>query len=242
MPARPYARVSDGLATHAKVARIPRAMRAEALGTWVLALSWSNEHLTDGYVPAHMVENLAGTDAGARALLEAGLWRRRRDGFVFVNWAEHQSTREQVEQRREANRERQNRHRGKKREISGDDNGAVTRDTGVSHRPSQSSSSTQTTTQEIDQSGASLASELHRSRLDSPQPGDNEIDLARIAARASEITGEQVGEITAATIAGEYLARARSHVSLKTRYVVRCLNREDPIVLANFIHTGRWSA
>lgn len=242
MPARTYARVSDGLSTHAKVGRIPRALRAEALGTWVLALSWSNEHLTDGWIPGHMVENLAGTEAGATALVDAGLWRRRRDGFVFVNWAEHQSTREQVEQRREANRERQNRHRGKKRENSGADNGAVTRDKGVSNRPSQSSSSTQTQTQEIDQSGGELTSAIPANRSDSAQAGDNSIDLARIAERATEIVGEQVGEITAATIAGEYLARARSHVSLKTRYVVRCLNREDPIVLANFIHTGRWSA
>lgn len=244
--ARPYARVSDGLATHAKVSSIPRSIRAEAMGTWVLALSWSNEHLTDGHIPAHMVENLSGTEAGALALVEAGLWRRRRGGYVFVNWAEHQSTREQVEQRREANRERQNRHRGKKRENPGDDNAGVTRDKGVSNTPSSSQSSSLTTTQEIDLSGGDLSSAIHTSRPDSAQPVENvdsmRPDPERIAVRASELIGEPVDTLTAGLIAEHYLERAQRPPRMATRYVVTCMNREDPAVLANYVHTGRWSA
>lgn len=100
-------RVDDGFYSHAKVLAIPRAVRAEAIGTWTLCGSWSAHHERDGFVPDYMVDQLGGTIAGAEALVTVGLWRRRRNGFVFVNWKEHQPTREQLEEKRAANRARQ---------------------------------------------------------------------------------------------------------------------------------------
>lgn len=115
-------RVDDGFYSHAKVVSIPRAIRAEVIGTWTLCGDWSADHERDGFVPFHMVDELGGTERGADVLVEVGLWRRRRNGFVFVNWKEHQPTRDQLEAKREGNRRRQAAFRARQ------EHGAVTLD------------------------------------------------------------------------------------------------------------------
>lgn len=107
-------RVDDKFYSHAKVLAIPRAIRGEAIGTWTLCGDWSADHERDGFVPAYMVDELGGSQRGADALVEVGLWRRRRHGFVFVNWKEHQPTRDQLEAKRAGNRARQTAFRAKK--------------------------------------------------------------------------------------------------------------------------------
>jgi hypothetical protein len=111
--------VDDQLSDHKKVARIPRPARSSAMGLWLLAGSWAKRHKTDGWVPGHMVEELAGTEADAEALCVVKLWTRHKiddeDGFVFVNWAEWQKTREQEEAKAAANAERQARYRKRHR-------------------------------------------------------------------------------------------------------------------------------
>lgn len=242
-PGRPYARVVDGLVTHPKVVLIPRAERPAAMGTWVLALSWANEHLQDGYVPGHMVEEIGGTLAGAEALVAAKLWRRRGSGYVFVNWAEHQATREQVEQRREQTRRRVQAHRERKASTAQENSGPVMRYNSVTNAPSSSATDTR---HDDDQSWGDPTSESTTARPIHPQPGDNPgdssvPDYARIAEHVSRLTGRPCSTLSAVGIAEHYLERAKTPPRMANRYVVRCLNNEDPHVLTNYIDTGRWS-
>jgi hypothetical protein len=112
--------VDDGFSDHPKVKRIPRSRRSAALGLWVLAGSWCARHLTDGWVPAFMVDELGSGEECAEALVAARLWERAKrddeDGFIFVDWATWQlKTREIVERERAASKERQARFRGKRK-------------------------------------------------------------------------------------------------------------------------------
>lgn len=241
---RPYARVYDGLPSHAKVLRIPRADRAAAMGTWVLCMSWSNEHLTDGYLPAWMVAEVGGSDAGAEALVAVGLWRRKREGYVFVNWSEHNATRDQVEKAREANRTRQQRFR-QKQPTSGDnpgvDDAPVTRDRGARNRPT--STATRTRQQIDDQSlGDHTSAELETGST-GDNPGESvDSELQRIRDWTAELTQRPVHALEAADIRRHYLERAKTPPKRPTGYVLTCLTREEPIVLLNYLDTGRWSA
>lgn len=113
-------KVDDGFYSHEKVLTIPRAIRAEAIGTWTLCGTWSADKDRDGYVPTHMIEELGATLEGAAALVDAKLWRRQRTGFVFINWAEFQPTREEKAEKRRAESQRKAEYRARKaRESAG---------------------------------------------------------------------------------------------------------------------------
>src|SRR5690606_20482832 len=93
-----------------KLMRIPRSKRAAAIGVWTLAGAWSMHDLTDGFVPAYMIEEWGGDESHADALVTAGMWEHdERDGdpgYQFVNWDEYQPTKADVEAKRARDRER----------------------------------------------------------------------------------------------------------------------------------------
>src|SRR5690606_39594254 len=97
-------KVDDRLPTSRKLIRIPRSKRAAAVGLWTLAGAWSAHDLTDGFVPAYMIEEWGADEAHAAALVEAGMWERSErdgdDGYMFVNWSEYQPMRAEVEAKR----------------------------------------------------------------------------------------------------------------------------------------------
>lgn len=99
-------RVDDAIGTHPKIKRIPRRLRAAAVGVWVLAGAWSAAHLQDGFVPGYMIEDWTDDEEIPAALVAAGLWRQHRDGYKFHDWADYNPTRAQVEERRAADAER----------------------------------------------------------------------------------------------------------------------------------------
>lgn len=110
--------VDDNLAFHKKVL----AAGDTAMGAWVRAGSWSAANLTDGYVPINVCTQICSKYSRDK-LEKAGLWSRVTGGYQFHDWADFQPTAEQVKQRRDAMRERQQRKR--KNAKSGTD---VTRD------------------------------------------------------------------------------------------------------------------
>lgn len=113
-------RVDDKFYSHEKVQRIPREVRAEAVGTWALCGTWSAHHERDGFVPDFMIDELGGTAEGTAALIAVDLWRRRRDGVQFVNWREFQPTRAENAERRKAESQRKAEWRARKaRESAG---------------------------------------------------------------------------------------------------------------------------
>ncbi|MGW4422577.1 hypothetical protein [Streptosporangium sp. NPDC004631] len=96
-------KVDDSLHSH------PKAMAASlaALGLWTAAGSWSSGHLTDGFIPDHMIPSLSrGQVELAKELCVAGLWRRSKGGYQFHQWHEDSDgttrnpTREAVESTR----------------------------------------------------------------------------------------------------------------------------------------------
>jgi hypothetical protein len=92
----PWFKVDDGLSMKAETTRIPRAARTSAIGLLALAGSWSARELTDGHIPTHMLEELAGSEADAAWLVTAGFWLVVPDGWQFVEWEPDQPLREVV--------------------------------------------------------------------------------------------------------------------------------------------------
>lgn len=99
-------KVDDQLAFHAKVVMAGNS----AMGLWVRAGAWSSAHLTDGFVPSHMVAAMAnmandmanGSDADA--LVMAGLWDEVEGGYQFHDWGKFQPSAQEAKEKREATR------------------------------------------------------------------------------------------------------------------------------------------
>ena len=108
--------VDDKLHSH------PKAVRAgvSAMGLWSLAGSWSADQLTDGFVPDYIAARIdSDSEAHAAELVKARLWhateKNGEPGWQFHEWENFQPTREQVEAKREAARERMARVRGNRK-------------------------------------------------------------------------------------------------------------------------------
>lgn len=112
-------RVDDQFGTNPKVLSIPRSERQACLGAWLLAGVWSAQHLTDGRIPAFMLDEL-GTDVSQRdRLVTAGLWTLDGEDVVFNDWSDYQPSRSDVLARREAERRRKEEWRQRKAEKPG---------------------------------------------------------------------------------------------------------------------------
>jgi hypothetical protein len=111
----PWFNVDDGFAFHRKSVRAGNA----ALGLWVRAGSWCAQQLTDGFVPAEMVEVL-GTASQAGRLVSAGLWSEVEDGYQFHEWTEsgRNPSRSEVLLRRKKEAEKKARARSAKSKSS----------------------------------------------------------------------------------------------------------------------------
>ena len=99
-------KVDDAFSSSRKLLRMPRSIRLEAAGLWVVAGSWSAGQELDGLVPDYMIDEWGGRGEVVDALVSCGLWERTDDGSQFVNWSEYQPTAAENEERRRAERQR----------------------------------------------------------------------------------------------------------------------------------------
>lgn len=103
-----FVRFDDGWADHPKLVQAgPLAAHLYAVG-----ISYANRHLTDGYLPAAVLDRLVGwtgiTEAGeqvtnhalAERLVQHGLWHHADGGYTIHDYLDHQPTRREIEQRR----------------------------------------------------------------------------------------------------------------------------------------------
>ena len=97
-------KVDDGFYTSQKVMRIPRNIRPQAIGLWLLAGTWSADKMTDGVVPAHILDEFGCNTEIFDAMIKSGLWKLHEDVkpgddvvIVFHDWCEYQPTREQLQ-------------------------------------------------------------------------------------------------------------------------------------------------
>jgi hypothetical protein len=116
-------RVDDNLAFHRKVVAAGNA----AMGLWVRAGSWCSQHLTDGFIPDHMVAIL-GSPAQKQKLIKTGLWIEVEGGCQFHEWNENgrQPTAKSIQDKRSAAADRQAKYRAgiyKKPQVSDTSNG-----------------------------------------------------------------------------------------------------------------------
>jgi len=95
-------KVCDTLWGHEKA----HAAGLEAMGLWVLAGSRCGQQLSDGFVPDMVLPMLGGSVEIAQRLVDSGLWTRVQGGYRFHDWADNNPLREQVEARREADKQR----------------------------------------------------------------------------------------------------------------------------------------
>ena len=98
----PWGKVDDKLHDHAKA----HAAGKSAMGVWVMALSWSADNLTDGFIPQRVLGRW-GTTSDARKLVGSGLWdtaeKAGEKGWQFHDWADYQPTKADVDERRRKN-------------------------------------------------------------------------------------------------------------------------------------------
>ena len=103
----PWFKVDDAFWSHEKVIELS----PEAGWLWTRAGSYCAHHLTDGLVKRQVLALLGSTPEIAAELVSAGLWDRASDGFCFHDWAEYQPTRDEVQTKRDAWKERQRKAR-----------------------------------------------------------------------------------------------------------------------------------
>jgi hypothetical protein len=121
----PWFNVDDSFYDHPKVWDAPDC----AVALWCRAGSWSSRSKTDGFVPSGMPARLCGDpEAAVQELLDRGLWRRAKGGYVFHDWLDWNLSREQIERKRKGNAERQRRHRARLEDHQPDVTGIVTQD------------------------------------------------------------------------------------------------------------------
>ena len=94
-------KVDDGFYTSQKVMRIPRSIRNEAVGAWILIGTWSADKMTDGLIPDWVIADFDVSLEVIDALFDAGLWLATDDGIQYHDWAEYQPTKAQLEAKRE---------------------------------------------------------------------------------------------------------------------------------------------
>lgn len=112
-----WGKVDDKLHDHAKAHAAGKA----AMGVWVMALSWSADNLTDGFVPRRVLGRW-GTGSDAKRLATVGLWdeatRDGEPGWQFHDWAHYQPTRSDVQERRRKNADKLATWRAKREQES----------------------------------------------------------------------------------------------------------------------------
>jgi hypothetical protein len=112
-----WARLDDALIDHRKISAAGRLIgkngdgRAIALGFFAVGLMWSNKHLTDGFLPEDVVKSFSHVKqplAVADALVQAGLFERRADGFQIHDFADYNPSAAAIKHKREGDRARKN--------------------------------------------------------------------------------------------------------------------------------------
>ncbi len=89
-------KIDDGLHSSRKVLSIPRSMRLECVGLWVMCGAWSSKELTDGHVPNFVLDEIGARSEAVSALCAAGLWLAEENGIRFHDWNEYNPTKEEI--------------------------------------------------------------------------------------------------------------------------------------------------
>lgn len=100
-----WGRIDDSLYDHPKVEALPARLRNSCVGVWFRAISWSNRHLTDGFVPVVMLRNLDARPTEIDALVNVGLLERTDGGVRVHDFLDFNDSADAVRERRANMRE-----------------------------------------------------------------------------------------------------------------------------------------
>lgn len=108
-----WSKLDDALLDHEKVfaagALIGRNGPAIAIGLYSIGLMWTNKHLTDGHLPATVVQSWRHVDQPLRIadmLVRAGLWEKNGTGYTVHDFHDHNPSAKSVKQKRAEDRKR----------------------------------------------------------------------------------------------------------------------------------------
>lgn len=91
----PWFKVDDGFTTSDKVIAIPRKERIMAIGLWTYAGNYAARHLTNGFVPLHMLDDIDAPQESIDHLVRVGLWDTDENaGYWFHDWCDYQPSAE----------------------------------------------------------------------------------------------------------------------------------------------------
>lgn len=136
----PWFYVDDGFSNSKPVMDMPARHRLAACGLWVLAGSWAAKEETDGFVPDSVLKQLGARPSLVDTLtgfgpMSAPLWDEVETGVQFKSWAKWQRTRAELNEKRQADAERQRESRARKRKgrnaVTSDDSEVSRCDTSV---------------------------------------------------------------------------------------------------------------
>lgn len=98
-------KVDDRLHASRKPKSIPRKLRLEAMGLWVIAGSWAAGEGLDGFIPDYMIEEFGGRQDIVDELVKSGLWETSEGGTSFYSWTEYNPDAETVKAGQDAKSE-----------------------------------------------------------------------------------------------------------------------------------------
>lgn len=105
-----WIKIDDAFADHPKVI----GLSDKAFRTHIEGLCYAGRYLTDGFIPTIVAARMVQEDMAVIAeLSNAGLWRddMQNNGFRIHDYLAHQTSKKQVEEKRQSLRERQKRYR-----------------------------------------------------------------------------------------------------------------------------------
>lgn len=104
-----WVKLDDRLWSHPKVRRAWKRSRG-SIGLYMLALTYSAQHETDGLLDSEWIEDMLPAkkerEQALDALVSAGLFDEESEGFRIHDYLDHNESREDAEARRERDRER----------------------------------------------------------------------------------------------------------------------------------------
>lgn len=92
----PWGRCDDTYYRHPKVGDLDEAVRKGCNALYWLAISWANDHLTDGHIPTGTLRTLGADVEEADELVRVGLWERSDRGYVIHDWSDFNQTKVHV--------------------------------------------------------------------------------------------------------------------------------------------------
>lgn len=112
-----WGKLDDGFYDNPKIVRIARQSHG-AVGIHARAISYCAKHLTDGHIPAEVVQGFAPLQRDREQMVEVLIaeraWYKSEDGYILHDYLDQNPSKEEVEAKRAEDRERKRKERARR--------------------------------------------------------------------------------------------------------------------------------